>query len=320
MSANFADEVLRARARLQAMGNKTAAGPDASTDKEVLLAELTAAVEELEVAHEELEVQTQELESARELLDAERTRYHDLFTYAPDAYLVTDRLAVVQEANLRAGELLGRTPDQLVGKPLAMFVDGTVRRDFRNELALLRPGTVREWETRFAPLTAPSFVAVVRASATGGPRGRTTLRWLLRDTSERLRTEEALRNLEAGEREREAHEPVIALPAPQATTQLEVVPIDQGVRIVGEADLATADVLRAGLEGLRTAGGSSPTLDLRDLAFLDARCASMLLAVAHDLPPEGRLVLLGARPIVARILRLLGADRHPRISLRTETA
>jgi PAS domain S-box-containing protein len=51
-------------------------------------------------------------------------RYRSLFEQAPVAYLVTDRFAVVGDANRRAAGLLGTVPRFLIGRPLTMFVNG----------------------------------------------------------------------------------------------------------------------------------------------------------------------------------------------------
>ncbi len=70
------------------------------------LDELQTSLEELQVAEEELRQQNEELASARAEVEVERHRYQDLFEFAPDGYLVTDLLGVIQEANRAAGLLL----------------------------------------------------------------------------------------------------------------------------------------------------------------------------------------------------------------------
>ncbi len=72
---------------------------------------LAAALEALRVQHEELVV-------------SERARTDAIFTYAPDAYLVTDRAGLVREANLTALSYFDRELAALVDKPLATLVAG----------------------------------------------------------------------------------------------------------------------------------------------------------------------------------------------------
>lgn len=61
------------------------------------LEELQVALEELQVAQEELKAQNEELVIARAQVEAERQRYHDLFEFAPDGYLVTDNTGIIRK-------------------------------------------------------------------------------------------------------------------------------------------------------------------------------------------------------------------------------
>src|SRR4051812_7445147 len=53
----------------------------------------------VQLAMEELCQQNEELIVTRNLLEAERQRYQDLFEFAPDGYLVTNAEGIIQEAN-----------------------------------------------------------------------------------------------------------------------------------------------------------------------------------------------------------------------------
>ena len=72
-----------------------------------LSAELDVAIEELSVTGEELREQTDELTATRRALEAERQRYQELFEAAPVAYLVTDPMARIREANRAAAVQFG---------------------------------------------------------------------------------------------------------------------------------------------------------------------------------------------------------------------
>ena len=98
-------------------------------------------MEELRVAEEELRRKNEQLAAAFDAIEAEGRRYRDLFDYAPDAYLVTDPLGIIREANHAAAVLLGVEQRFLVGKPLAVFVPEEGRPAFRAELA--RPAGAR---------------------------------------------------------------------------------------------------------------------------------------------------------------------------------
>jgi len=85
--------------------------------------DLRMAIEELYVAEEELRLQHEELLGVRAELEDQRRGYEELFQLAPDAYLVTNPLGIVREANRAAAELLGIESQFLIGKPLATYVD-----------------------------------------------------------------------------------------------------------------------------------------------------------------------------------------------------
>jgi PAS domain S-box-containing protein len=138
---------------------------DSSAKDERTVEELRSALEELQAAH-------------KELVEAERQRYQQLFHSAPLPYLVTDRHGVIREANQLAAAVLGVPPLRLPGKPLVVFVDQTARRDFRQ--FLLQLDEERE-HTLILPLVPRDGHAVpvrasVAASATAGAR---QLRWIL---------------------------------------------------------------------------------------------------------------------------------------------
>jgi anti-anti-sigma factor len=73
----------------------------------------------------------------------------------------------------------------------------------------------------------------------------------------------------------------------------------------GELDLATVDDLRAAfapLDGINT----RIVLDVRDLEFMDCAGLHAIVDMASRLGPDGRVVLLGARGCVARLINTLG--------------
>jgi anti-anti-sigma factor len=81
------------------------------------------------------------------------------------------------------------------------------------------------------------------------------------------------------------------------------------VRVVGEWDLANADVLAALLDEHDRAGRRFVRLDVSAVTFLDCACLEVLVA-AHRrrLAARGTLVLTGVPARLARLLRLAGLD------------
>jgi PAS domain S-box-containing protein len=155
-------------------------------------------------AEEELRRQNEELAAARELVEAERRRYRDLFEFAPDGYLVTDAEGVIREANQAAATLLDATQETLVGNALSTFVDVEERADFHARLdRLLQVGRVPDWEVCLRPAGGHPFDASLTVAAVRDPGDRpVALRWLVRDITDRKRAEEERARLLVSEREK----------------------------------------------------------------------------------------------------------------------
>src|SRR5262249_9775194 len=86
---------------------------------------LEAATAELREAQEELE---SEVAALRELLEAERIRYRELFQSAPEAYLVTDANGLVLEVNRAAEQLFGFRRGVLESAPITRLLPVDERR------------------------------------------------------------------------------------------------------------------------------------------------------------------------------------------------
>lgn len=84
-----------------------------------------------------------------------------------------------------------------------------------------------------------------------------------------------------------------------------------GIRLTGEADLATRRALHAVLDGLPEdlPYGTPVTVDLTGLSFADGATAAALVRLAQALPTGSRFV--GASASLAAVLRLLGAGVVP---------
>ena len=107
--------VLRQKAEKMHAGRaKGVPGPSAG-DREKLL-------HELGVHQIELEMQNDELRSAQLEIEASRSRYIDLYDYAPVGYLTFDERGFVVEMNLTAAGLLGTERSRIVNKPFAGFI------------------------------------------------------------------------------------------------------------------------------------------------------------------------------------------------------
>jgi PAS domain S-box-containing protein len=77
---------------------------------------------ELRVHQIELEMQNQQLRQAQVALAASQARYFDLYDMAPVGYCTISKQGLLQEANLKASNLLGLSRSELVGKRFSRFI------------------------------------------------------------------------------------------------------------------------------------------------------------------------------------------------------
>jgi len=164
-----------------------------------MLEDLKVALEELRVAEEELRQQNEELVATHAELDLERQRYASLFDFAPDAYLVTDPVGIVSQANQAAARLLRLPPSFMPGKALASYVANEDRPRFRTLLSSLshasKSGTAlfklqpRDGDIVEAELTYSTAAPALRQPS--------TIRWMARDVTDQSRMARQIRALNA---------------------------------------------------------------------------------------------------------------------------
>lgn len=167
-----------------------------------LLHEMASGIEEMRVAEEELSAQAEQLAASNLLVDAERERYAQLFEFAPDAYVETDSLGKIVEANSAAERLLGVPTRVLVGKLLQSFVSRHDVRTVRLAIGRMRDGEgPTTFEVQLQPRDLPPVPVEMRAASTYDPAadsgGDYRVRWLVRDITERLKLDQEIRELHA---------------------------------------------------------------------------------------------------------------------------
>jgi PAS domain S-box-containing protein len=159
--------------------------------------ELRSALEELRVADEELRQQNEELASAHLQLEIERQRYLDLFELAPDAYISTDLLGIITEANQSAARLLHMLHRALPGRPLASYIAGPDRPHFRTLLSQPGRGSGRATITlKVQPWRGEPIEAEFTYSTAHNFQGDTVgFRWIIRDITAQQRLARHVRAL-----------------------------------------------------------------------------------------------------------------------------
>jgi PAS domain S-box-containing protein len=144
---------LRARAERRRLASATL--PDATTP------EVQRLVQELQVHQIELEMQYEELLLAQAEVEASRAQYIDLYDFAPVGYCTLTPGGTLLQLNLRTGQLLGLTRQELMGRRLALFVAQAERNIFADFLAQLwaKPGQRHTCELTMLRPDETTFIA-----------------------------------------------------------------------------------------------------------------------------------------------------------------
>ncbi|HWR02761.1 MAG TPA: GAF domain-containing protein [Humidesulfovibrio sp.] len=96
--------------------------------------------EMLKIHQIELEIQNEELVQAREELEAEKTRYAELYEFAPVGYLNLDECGVLRKINLSGSVLLGVERAGALDNPLELHIAPADRKAFREFIASVFKG------------------------------------------------------------------------------------------------------------------------------------------------------------------------------------
>jgi PAS domain S-box-containing protein len=245
-------------------------------------------------AHERLERQYEELSAMRVALEAERERFHELFQFAPFAYVVTDRRGVIRDLNVAAEELFKRPRDRLIRKPLRIFVPVERKDRFYEMMERLdRTGRIADVElTLSAPASLRVSISASVYPQTGMPIER--IRWQFLDVTERVVREEEVRSLNA-ELEERVRERTVELTRANAAK-------DEFLGMISH-ELKTPITVIAGNAEALTRHGAALTPEQRDAALLDVRIeADRLQRIVDNLLVLARLE--GGQDIGREPLRL----------------
>lgn len=194
-------------ARLQQLA--ASADGDSATILDATIRELCLSMEELNVTVEELHRQNEDLQLTRQALEQEQLHYRTLFDLAPDGYVVTNRNGLIIEANCAAADLLNRRRDDLVDKPLVLFVAAVdhslVFEQLRQAQAATAPARsddahriplIQDQEVVLTPHHQLPLLASVSISAEYNPQGQIVrLYWLFRDLTAAHQTNATLKQV-----------------------------------------------------------------------------------------------------------------------------
>lgn len=158
--------------------------------------ELQETLEELQITEEKLHQQNEQLILAPEITEAERQRYQNLFLFAPNGYVLTNVLGIIQEANYAMESLLGVRQNRLIGKPLWIYIAKPYRSEYQSRLKKL--DHLQEWEIYLQPSEDAPFPSSIRVSPIIDNQGNTTgYLWSICDISEQQAALHERKQLEA---------------------------------------------------------------------------------------------------------------------------
>ncbi|MGO9414174.1 MAG: PAS domain S-box protein, partial [Syntrophobacteraceae bacterium] len=177
---------LRRRAEKLSKARQTETGRSKTNDAERLC-------QELEIQQIELEMQNHELRNVLVQIEESRTRYSDLYDFAPVGYLTLDENGLVLEANLTFARQLGVERSCLVGSPLSVYIVLPDRNEFRSHLgSVLKYKTHQACEVRFMKGGGGDFHAMLDTISVEDAVGQRRVRTSVTDITERKRGEAAL--------------------------------------------------------------------------------------------------------------------------------
>jgi len=161
------------------------------------LKDVKKVIHELQVHQIELEMQNDELRRAQEEIEASRSKYSDLYDFAPVGYVTLTGTGRIKEINLTGAELLGIERARIIGGVFTGFVAPESRAVFREHCGATarRPDKVR-CEVKLVKKNGASFYASIESISVPDDRCR-SIRSAIIDITDRKRAEEEVLKVNA---------------------------------------------------------------------------------------------------------------------------
>jgi PAS domain S-box-containing protein len=151
-------------------------------------------IHELGTHQIELEMQNEELRRAQEELEASRSRYSDLYDFAPVGYFTFNGKGLILEANLTAARELDLERGRIINKPFRMFVVPEDRNIFDRHIREVFESESRQTcEVRLKRKSGIEFHARLESISVQDLNGNDVFRTSLIDITENKKAETLLK-------------------------------------------------------------------------------------------------------------------------------
>lgn len=150
-------------------------------------------VHELQVHQIELEMQNEELRRAQAEIEESRSKYADLYDFAPVGYFTITKRGIIAEANLTLCNLLGVERRYLLNNPFFLFVKSGSRVSFHRYLhEVFADDAKHTCELKLVRKNGTEFTASMKSIAFQDKEGNFFCRSVITDITDRKQKEDAL--------------------------------------------------------------------------------------------------------------------------------
>ncbi len=192
--------------------------------------EAASLIHELRVHQIELEMQNEELRRVQNDLEISRSRYADLYDFAPVGYLTLNKHGQIVDLNLTAAGQLGVERGRLINKHFQYSVLQPDKKEFLSHLKAIFDKRERQIaEVRLSPKSGPQFYARLESIYMEGEDGAELCRTNMSDVTLPKKAEQILRNAH-DELERCVDDRTCELKKANGLLKLEVAERERGER------------------------------------------------------------------------------------------